>query len=129
MSWVVEKAYAQFQLGLPFGASQCPNGQCPDFNAYFTGLVNFALVIAGLLAVLVIVYAGFIYTQSQGQADKVTYAKELIAGALTGLALLLLTRLIVPTLGIGTNPAVDNQSINSQTTPQNPAQDDGGEDL
>jgi hypothetical protein len=107
MNFWIERAHAaKFTLGLPFGAGQCPDGVCPDFNAYFTGIVNFAIVIAGLLAVLVIVYAGLIYTQSQGQADKVSYAKELIAGALTGLALLLMIRLIVPTLGLGQRAAL-----------------------
>ncbi len=99
--YLVGTAQAQFTLGLPFGGSQCPDNVCPDFNAYFTALVNFAVVIAGLVAVLVVIYAGFTYAQSQGQADKVSHAKELIAGALTGLALLLLIRLILPTLNIG----------------------------
>ncbi len=100
MNYLFERALAQnnpIKLGLPFGAQS----EYGSFNEYFTALVNFAVGAAGLIAVLVIVYAGFIYTQSQGQADKVSMAKELIAGALTGLGLLLLTRLILSTLCIG----------------------------
>lgn len=95
--WIGVAQAAKIQLGLPFGE----NAEFDTFNEYFTALVNFAVIAAGLIAVLVIVYAGYVYTQSQGQADRVSYAKELIAGALTGLALLLMIRLIVPTLGIG----------------------------
>lgn len=114
MTWFLGVAHAQFELGLPFSE----HTKYATFNAYFTDLVNFAVIIAGLIAVLVIVYAGYIYTQSQGQADRVSYAKELIAGALTGLALLLMIRLILPTLGIGDNPAItDPQNNSSQGAP------------
>lgn len=101
MSGLFDVALAQsdrIRLGLPFGGQS----EYASFNEYFVALVNFAVITAGLIAVLVIVYAGYIYTQSQGQADKVSMAKELIAGALTGLGLLLLTRLILSTLNIGT---------------------------
>lgn len=97
LGFFVGVAHAQFKLGLPF------NGRTdyPSFNAYFTDLINFAVVVAVLVSVLVIVYAGIMYAQSQGEASKVSHAKELIAGALTGLILLFLVRLIVPTLNIG----------------------------
>lgn len=115
----IGRAEAAIELGLPFGADKvCPNGVCPDFNAYFTGIVNFSIVVAGLVAVLVIVYAGFMYTQSQGEAAKVSQAKELIAGALTGLALLLLIRLILPTLNIGrilTQPTTAYAQLNTNS--------------
>lgn len=102
MDFWLGRAIAQdINLGLPFA----DRATYPTFNAYFTALVSFAVTIASLIAVAVIVYAGFVYSQSQGQADKVSFAKELIAGALTGLALLLMIRLILPTLGIGENPA------------------------
>ncbi|QQG49757.1 MAG: hypothetical protein HZB70_03095 [Candidatus Berkelbacteria bacterium] len=100
-SWLGKALAQDIHLGLPFG----DRAEYTTFNAYFTALISFAVTIASLVAVLVIVYAGYVYTQSQGQADKVSFAKELIAGALTGLALLLMIRLILPTLGIGDNPA------------------------
>ncbi len=90
-------ARAAIDLGLPFGGQ----ASYPDFNSYFTALVNFAVLVAGLIAVLMIVYAGLMYSQSAGQADKASQAKELVAGALTGLALLLMIRFILPTLNIG----------------------------
>lgn len=98
LEWFAPPALAQaLNLGLPFS----DKAQYSSFSEYFTALVNFSIVVAGLVAVLIIVYAGFTYVQSQGEAAKVSHAKELIAGALTGLALLLMTRLILPTLNIG----------------------------
>jgi|GEM_PF-1774050 len=101
---------AEFTIGLPFG----PDATFSNFSEYFTAIVNFAILVAGLIAVLVIVYAGMVYVQSQGQADRVSQAKELIAGALTGLALLLMIRLIVPTLNIGDDrPPAETDPIDS----------------
>jgi hypothetical protein len=97
LNYWIGTAVAQFTVKLPFSEQTTFN----NFNDYFTALVNFAVIVAGLVAVLVIIYAGFMYAQSQGEAAKVSHAKELIAGALTGLILLFLTRLILPTLNIG----------------------------
>ncbi len=89
-------AHADINISMPFNKGETYT----TFNDYFSALTNWAVGIAALIAVLVIVYAGYSYTQSQGQADKTSQAKELAAGALTGLALLLMIRLITPTLGI-----------------------------
>jgi len=97
LGYWIGTAQAQFTVRLPFS----DQSRFDNFNAYFTSLVGFAVIVAGLVAVLVIVYAGFMYVQSQGQADRISQAKELIAGALTGLILLFLIRLILPTLNIG----------------------------
>jgi heme/copper-type cytochrome/quinol oxidase subunit 2 len=89
-------ARAQFTAGLPFG-----QGTYSNFGQYFTDLVTLAIEIAIAVATLIIVYAGILYGRSQGKAEQASQAKELIAGALTGLAILLLIRLILPTLNIG----------------------------
>lgn len=48
-----------------------------------------------ILAAIVIVYAGIIYATSQGDSTKTGLAKELITGALIGLAILLTAGYIV----------------------------------
>lgn len=48
-----------------------------------------------LLAGVVIIYAGIVYATSQGDPTKTTLAKELITGALIGLAILLSAGYIV----------------------------------
>lgn len=98
MDWLVGVANAQINLGLPFNQGKA---NYSNFNDYFVDLINFSVVVASLIAVVIIIYAGLNYVQSQGQADKASHAKELIAGALTGLGLLLMIRLILPTLDIG----------------------------
>lgn len=103
MNWLVGTAYAQgFQLGLPLGVpgGKCAGGACSDFGAYFHDLILLGIYVAMAVAVIMVAYAGFIYAHSQGQADQVSKAKELVAGTFTGLALLLLIRLILPTLGL-----------------------------
>src|SRR5690349_5879888 len=90
-------AQGTFDPGLPLtpGASSSCTFQC-----YFNSLVNVGIIVAIAISVLIVVYAGFSYARSQGDTSKVALAKELVAGCLTGLAILLLIKLILPTLGI-----------------------------
>lgn len=92
------QAKAYFDLGLPFTANN--RSRYNSFGEYFSDLVDLAVTVAGLLATAVIIYAGITYSKSEGRAEQINYAKELAAGALTGLAILLMIRLITPTLGI-----------------------------
>lgn len=99
-------AQAAFELGLPFRrdpATGLDRIHYNSFGEYFTDLVGLAVAVAGLLATAVIIYAGIIYSKSEGRAEQINYAKELAAGALTGLAILLMIRLVTPTLGIKVN--------------------------
>jgi hypothetical protein len=113
--WLFQAALAQgkFQPGLSVGncteaVKKANGGQCPNvpvtFQEYFSSLVNVGIIVAIAISVLVTIYAGIIYAQSQGEASKIALAKELVAGCLTGLAILLLIKLILPTLGITTSP-------------------------
>lgn len=101
INWLVIRASAagQFQPGLPITPGQSE----VDFQTYFSSLVNVGIIVAVGISVLITIYAGIIYAQSQGEASKIALAKELIAGCLTGLAILLLIKLILPTLGIEVN--------------------------
>lgn len=110
--WFFQTVLAQgkFQPGLPVDSCAkedlLPNGRCPDvpvtFQEYFSSLVNVGIIVAIAVSVLITIYAGIMYAQSQGEASKIALAKELVAGCLTGLAILLLIKLILPTLGIPT---------------------------
>lgn len=96
--WLVQRVLAQskFQPGLPVETNQGP----VTFQEYFSSLVNVGVIVAIAISVLITIYAGILYAQSEGEASKIALAKELIAGCLTGLAILLLIKLILPTLGI-----------------------------
>lgn len=98
MDWFSSAALAQgtFQPGLPI----TPGQGSVTFGTYFESLINVGIIVAISISILITIYAGIIYSQSQGEAGKTALAKELIAGCLTGLAILLLIKLILPTLGI-----------------------------
>mgnify|MGYP001569391474 CR=1 FL=1 len=96
----VSLAQGKFQPGLSVEKGQ----GAVTFQEYFSSLVNVGIIVAIAISVLITIYAGIMYSQSQGEASKIALAKELVAGCLTGLAILLLIKLILPTLGISTNP-------------------------
>jgi len=91
---------AKFTPGLPITTNQ---NEAVTFAEYFTSIINVSIIVAISVSILITVYAGIIYSQSQGEASKTTLAKELVGGALTGLSILLLIKLILPTLGITSN--------------------------
>src|SRR3989344_9466394 len=97
LSWLASSVLAQeFTPGFPVE----PGQNNVTFAQYFQSLVNVSIIVAVAISVLITIYAGIIYAQSQGEASKIALAKELVAGCLTGLAILLLIKLILPTLGI-----------------------------
>jgi len=53
------------------------------------------LGIGPALAILVMIYAGYVYMTSQGNPDSIKTAKDLIIGALVGLALIILAGVIL----------------------------------
>lgn len=99
---ILSKVLAQgkFTPGLSVEGGNTP----VTFQEYFSSLVNVGIIVAIAISVLITIYAGILYAQSEGEASKIALAKELIAGCLTGLAILLLIKLILPTLGISVQP-------------------------
>lgn len=96
--FVIFTAFAQekIKLGLPFAGESGYD----SFNEYFAALITYGLVAAATMATGVIVYAGILYSSSKGSAEGVNKAKELASGSITGLIILLLIKLILPTLNI-----------------------------
>lgn len=67
------------------------NGVFSSIGDYLAALItNYGIPIAVMAAVIVIVYAGFVYIHSGGSSDATGNAKELITGAIVGLITLLL---------------------------------------
>lgn len=95
MNWV-DKAWA-YTINVPINNGRT---EYSSFSEYFVDLINFAINIALALAVLVIVYGGFKYVTSGGDDAKAKDGKDLIVGAVVGLALLLLIKVIIPLLGL-----------------------------
>lgn len=68
------------QLGIPKTSS----------NGTFTGLLDAAYWAAAVIAVIVIIVAGFMYVTSGGDAAKVVKAKNTILYAVIGLVIIIL---------------------------------------
>ncbi|MGI5827120.1 MAG: hypothetical protein ACOX6C_01610 [Patescibacteria group bacterium] len=75
----------------------CSNGVCkiPWISEYSFGLYSFALNIASILAVLILMAAGVIWIVSGGDQGKIATAKNMITGSVTGLILLVSANLIL----------------------------------
>lgn len=68
-------------------------------------IVNFALTFLGLIAVVMIIYGGFLYVTAGGKEDKVETAKKIIMYSIIGIIIILLSFAIVNTVltaGTGT---------------------------
>lgn len=66
-----------------------------NYQDYLKTLFLGAQIVASVLAVVMIVYGGIQYIISQGDTGKTGEAKEIIIGALTGIALLILSNLFL----------------------------------
>lgn len=69
-------------------------------------IVNFFLGFLGLIAVVMIIYGGFLYVSAAGKEDKIEQAKKIIMYSIIGILIILLSFAIVNTiLGAGTGGA------------------------
>ena len=62
--------------------------QVPWIGEYITGIYNYGLSVAGILAAIMLMAGGLLWLISGGDAGKITQAKELIVGSVTGLIIL-----------------------------------------
>lgn len=69
-----------------------------SLKVFFESFYPWAVTICGSLAIIVVMYAGYLYVGSAGRVDEINKAKEYIIGTLTGLAFLILSGLIFQTL-------------------------------
>jgi hypothetical protein len=64
------------------------NGQVKDANGALHTILNTVYIWAGIIAIIVIIIAGIMYTTSQGTASTLTRAKDMIIGAVVGLVVI-----------------------------------------
>ncbi|MBU2595823.1 pilin [Patescibacteria group bacterium] len=81
-------------LGAPIGTTSEPK----SFADYTNLVYQFAVVIGISLAVLMIIFSGYKYMSSAGDPQSLAEAKEILIGAIVGLILILLTRLILASI-------------------------------
>ncbi len=81
--------------------SSATNGQ-GSLRELVKTIVNFFLTFLGLLAVIMIIYGGFLYVTAAGKEDKVETAKKIIMYSVIGILIIMLSFAIVSTvLGAG----------------------------
>lgn len=88
-----ERAYAasasDYLGGLTFG----PGGS--DLIGWIKGLLNFMIAVSGLIAVVMLIVAGYSFITAGGDEDKVGKATKSLTYAIVGLAICLISVLIV----------------------------------
>jgi hypothetical protein len=78
------------------GNGECQTGATQeDFQDTLNSIVNIISIIVGVVAVLMIIFGGFRYITSGGDAAKVTSAKNTILYGLIGLVIVALAQFIV----------------------------------
>lgn len=85
-----------YHISLPFNGT---THYC-NFTDYFVGLMTWAIGIAQILAVIMILWGAFKYSTSGGDQSKIKEGKDIIIGALVGFALLLLIKVLIPIIGV-----------------------------
>lgn len=89
----------------PQAISTATGGQ-GSFRQLALTIVNFFLTFLGLIAVVMIIYGGFLYVSAAGNQEKIESAKKIIMYAVIGIVVILLSFAIVNTvLGAGTGGA------------------------
>lgn len=98
---IISKAHA-YTVNVPIARDENNEWirQYDSFNGYFLDLIGLSINIAIGLATIFIIWGGVKYATSAGDETKAKDGKDYIVGAIVGLALLLLTRLLIPLLGI-----------------------------
>lgn len=105
----------QLQIGLPTlkltEEIQCTTGEdnsweckIPWIGEYVKAIYNYGLGIAGILAAIVLMAGGVVWLVSAGDASRVSLAKELISGSVTGLVILMASYVLL----IQINPELVN---------------------
>ncbi|MFA6042907.1 MAG: hypothetical protein WCV85_04810 [Patescibacteria group bacterium] len=90
-------------LALPFAASAITIENVggtltlgsADLKQTVLNIITFVLGLLGLIAVIMILYGGFIWLTAGGNEDKVSSAKRIISSAIVGLVVILISWAIV----------------------------------
>lgn len=82
-------------IGVAIPNTKQPANGMYQFKDYVSAIYEFSLKLGAVLAVLMIVYAGYKYINSAGDTTKLGEAKEVLTGAISGFAILLIIGLLL----------------------------------
>jgi lysylphosphatidylglycerol synthetase-like protein (DUF2156 family) len=85
-------AFAQFQTPSS-GGTGLPNDT--SVSSFILKIINIALTVAGLIAVLFLIIGGFRYITSAGNEETAEQAKKIIINAIIGIVVIILSFVIV----------------------------------
>ena len=110
--------FTQFQGGLqpPSEEGYDPTlTQETNLRDYIVNVVNFALGFLGLIAVVMIIYGGFMYVIAAGEEEQTTKGKKSVTYAIVGIVIILISFALVNTVikgaGKGTDVGVDTGQL------------------
>lgn len=81
--------YSQEEDLLGLGYGQATGLGSEDLRFTVARIINVALSLLGIIAVVLVVYAGFMWMTAAGNDEKVGKAKKILIGAVIGLAIIL----------------------------------------
>ncbi|MDD5071117.1 MAG: Ig-like domain-containing protein [Patescibacteria group bacterium] len=84
---VVNFAFAQADLGMEYGEQIGLSSEDPRVMA--ANVIRIALGFLGIIAVSLIIYAGWLYMTAAGEEEKIEKAKKILTGAIIGLIIIL----------------------------------------
>lgn len=64
-------------------------------NGRITTLLNFLVAFSGIVAVILLVYAGYNFMMAAGDPDKTASAQKTVTAAIVGMAIVLIARILV----------------------------------
>lgn len=85
----LSQASAQVSLGIEYGSNL--NLGTRDIRETAMSIINVFLGFLGVIAVALLIYGGYLYMTSQGQADKIEKAKKILLNTVIGLVVILLS--------------------------------------
>src|SRR3989338_8813523 len=82
-------------LAVDFGINEVNNAiglsSASDIRVIIARIINIALGFLGIIAVILIIYAGWLWMTAGGEGDKIDRAKRSLTGAIIGLIIILLS--------------------------------------
>jgi len=84
-----------FKTGFSIGYSNPEFSGPPTFAMQITNIIGVALNFVGIMLVLLIIYAGYLWLSSRGNEDQVVQAKKILVSAVIGVIIIITARIIV----------------------------------
>jgi len=121
-----ETTFTQFQGGLKAPSTEGYDPslvQQTNLRDYVVNIVNFVLGFLGLVAVIIVIYGGFVYVTAAGSEEKTGKGKKSIMYAMIGIVIILISYALVNTVikGVGKGTDKADTTIEDTTTLQGAA--------